>query len=285
MKKTEIRLSENHPTFLESRFTKGNFYSPVIVSQEGILVDGYRRLMAENADEIDTIQMNCPSIFSAALDLNRNTRSWDEIDLLLWQRWARTLGVVNSDLFRHDFRLEFQNAPVFVLKALADRELEIGQTIKILNAPRSTWEFFISFLTSTIHLNTNETSAFIEMTFDLANRNHSKDLEEVFAMEPLPKILADAGLNPRKRGEVLLKEMRSLRYPLYTKKSEALSAAWHQLSLEKLQAKKSLFLDRGVLEITIRARSYDEMSEQVKKLFESLGSPAWDAIWENDKQV
>jgi hypothetical protein len=285
MLKSKIKLSDYHPSLLESNFSKLGFYSPIIVNQEGTLVDGYRRFMADSNKEIETIEMNCPSIYRAAVEFNRNTRSWDEVDLLLWRRWARDLRFDDSNSSNANFPPELENAPIFILKSLADRQIEIGQAIRILNAPKSTWQFFLDFLIKTIHLNTNETSVFIEMTFDLANRMGKKSLPDVFRIDPLPEILNDATQNMRKKGEVLLKEMRRLRYPLYTKKSEALSTAWRQLSLEKLRAKKSLFLDRGVLEITIRARSHDEMSDQVRKLFESLGSPAWDNLWKNDEQI
>ncbi|MGH9857426.1 MAG: hypothetical protein ACRD4B_06235, partial [Acidobacteriota bacterium] len=59
------------------------------------------------------------------------------------------------------------------------------------------------------------------------------------------------------------------------------STAWHQLHLEQMHAKMGLFLDRGVLEIIIRARSQQEMSKQVKELYEILDSPAWKRIWES----
>ena len=121
------------------------------------------------------------------------------------------------------------------------------------------------------------------MMLDLANRWKTKNLNAVLENEVLVEILDRPGLDPRQKGEALLKQMRELRYPLYQRKFEELSTAWHQLRLDQMQAKRGLFLDRGVLELTIRARSQEEMSRQVKELFESLVSPEWKRIWDHEQ--
>jgi hypothetical protein len=281
MKKNEIRLSEKHPSLLENCFPKAEVFSPVIVTSDSILTDGYRRFQMEDKTHIDVVEMNVPCLFSAAVEMNRNTRNWDDIDCFLWSRWGNSLGVENHPLAVRSFPPELNQAPDTILSALANRRLELGQAVRILQAPSAAWSFFAEFLSSQVRLNVNETANFIDMTFDLANRWQTKNLKEVLANEKLQTILDERGKTPRQTGEALLKEMRNLRYPLYQQKTQELSSAWRQLNLEKLQAKKSLFLDRGVLEITIRARSREEMSKRIKELFESLTSPAWDRIWES----
>jgi hypothetical protein len=281
MKKSEILLSEKHPSFLEKSFSKTDVYSPVIVSFDSILIDGYRRFQMEQKAHIDAVEMNVPCLFSAAVEMNRNTRDWDEIDCFLWSRWANSLGVVNHSLNHRSFSPELEHAPNIILSALANRQLELRQAIRILQAPSRTWPFFVELLSSQVRLNVNETANFMDLTFDLANRWQTKDLKEVLSNEKLQAILQENGKAPRQTGEALLKEMRNLRYPLYQQKTQELSSAWRQLDLEKLQAKKTLFLDRGILEITIRARSQEEMSKRIKELFESLTSPAWKRIWKS----
>jgi hypothetical protein len=281
MKKNEVLLSEKHPSLLEKSFEKAEICSPVIVSSNSVLIDGYRRIQMEQKADIDAIEMSVPCLFSAAIEMNRNTREWDEIDCFLWSRWAKSLGVEDHPLGLRSFSPELNHAPDTILAALANRQLELGQAVRILQAPSGTWPFFAEFLSSQVRLNVNETAIFIDMAFDLANRSQTKNLKEVFANEKLQGILQEKGKTPRQIGEALLKEMRNLRYPLYQQKTQELSSAWRQLNLEKLQAKKNLFLDRGVLEITIRARSQEEMSKRIKELFESLTSPAWGRIWES----
>lgn len=281
MQKSEILVSEKHPSLLEKCFSKTDVYSPVIVSSDSILIDGYRRFQMEHQAHIDAIEMNVPCLFSAAVEMNRNTRDWDEIDCFLWSRWAKSLGVENHSLNLRNFSPELEDAPDIILSALANRQLELRQAVRILQTPSGTWPFFVEFLSSQVRLNVNETANFIDMTFDLANRWRTKDLKEVLWNEELQTILQEKGKTPRQTGEALLKEMRNLRYPLYQQKIQELSSAWRQLDLEKMQAKKNLFLDKGILEITIRARSQEEMSKRIKELFESLTSPAWNRIWES----
>ena len=281
MQKNEILLSEKHPSLLENCFPKAEVYSPVIVNPDSILIDGYRRFQMEQKADVNAVEMDVPCIFSAAVEMNRNTRKWDEIDCFLWSRWSKSLGVENHPLALRSFSAELNQAPDDILLALANRQLELGQAVRILQAPSGTWSFFAEFLSSHVRLNVNETANFIDMTFDLANRWQTKNLKEVLENEKLRVVLDETGNTSRQTGEALLKEMRNLRYPLYQQKTQELSSAWQQLNLEKLQAKKGLFLDRGVLEITIRARSQEEMSKRVRDLFESLTSPAWDRIWES----
>lgn len=281
MQKNQIRLAEKHPSLLEKSFVKSGIYAPLIVGADSTLVDGYRRFQMEPGSAVNAIEMDVPCIFSAAVEMNRNTREWDDIDCFLWSQWAKSLGVESHSLVNRSFPPELEQAPELVLSALANRQLALGQAVRILQAPSGTWTFFVEFLSSRVRLNVNETAQFIDMTFDLANRWQTKNLKRVLENEKLKSILDRTGKTPRQTGEALLKEMRNLRYPLYQQKTQELSSAWQQLNLENLQAKKGLFLDRGVLEITIRARSQEEMSKQIQELFESLTSPAWDSIWES----
>jgi hypothetical protein len=283
MKKKDIHLSPSHPSLLEANFFKASLYAPVIIDQHSNLIDGYRRFQVSEGDEVEAIQLEISSIYSAALDLNRNSRRWDDIDIFLWTRWAQFLGVQDDLLSGKSFPEELTHAPVSLLSALANRNLQLGQAVRILQAPASTCSFFTEMLSSMIRLNVNETSTFIDTMFDLANRWKTKNLQDVLTNEALQGILHGPGLNPRQKGEALLKEMRKLRYPLYQRKSEELSNAWHQLNLDHVQAKRGLFLDRGVLEITIRARSQQELSHQVTELFESLDSPVWKRIWDHEQ--
>ncbi len=280
VQKNEIVLSPKHPSLLENDFRKSDLYAPVIVNQDSALIDGYRRYRMEEKQEILAVQMDLPGIYDAALEMNRNTRVWDEIDVFLWVRWAISLGTENSGFPQKSYPKELSQAPVEMLSALANRRLQLGQLVKILQTPSSTWRFFAETLSSSVRLNVNETADFIDLTFDLANRWQTKNLSDVLQNPRLHEILADERFGPRQAGEALLKEMRSLRYPLYQRKTEELSTAWKQLNLERWQAKKGQFLDRGVLEITIRARSQVEMSKQVRELFESLSLPAWKGLWE-----
>jgi hypothetical protein len=283
MKKNEIILSPGHPSLLENSCFQPQFYAPLIIDRHANLIDGYRRLRASNHDEISVVNMDVPSVYHAAFELNRNTRRWDEIDTFLWNRWAKSQGVDDLQISAKRFPAELVDAPLPLLSALANRKLQLGQAVRILQAPPRTCLFFTEILSSVVRLNVNETANFIDMMFDLANRWNTKNLRDVMERPSIQAIFAESRLDPRQKGEALLKEMRKLRYPLYQRKSEELSTAWHQLHLDQMHAKTGLFLDRGVLEITIRARSEQEMSQQVKDLYNSLDSPAWKLIWDHEQ--
>ena len=264
---------------LETPSAAAGIFAPVVVNQDSILVDGYRRYFA-SAEHIPVVQMSVPSIFEAAFQMNLNTRDWDDLDCFLWSRWAKNLNIVDHPLLQRRYAEEFDLAPPALLRALADRKILPGQALHILKAPAGAWPFFIDVLSSKLRLNVNETAAFIDMAFDLANRSGKKNLEDVFREKPLEPWLLDPSLDARRRGECLLKAMRSLRYPLYHRKADELTSAWQELGLQKWQAKKSLLLEKGVLEITIRARSQEDLNRKVQDLFESIHSPAWGQIWE-----
>ena len=284
MKKKDILLSPNHPSLLENSFYKSRVYAPLLVDQHSNLIDGYRRFrVIEDEETVQPVRIDVPSIYHAALELNRNTRRWDDIDTFFWTRWAESLGVVDHALTKKRFPDELAGAPLSLLSALANRKLQLGQAVRILQAPSRTCSFFTETLSSMIRLNVNETANFIDWVFDLANRWKTKDLGDVLENDALKDIVCRQGLDPRQKGEALLKEMRKLRYPLYQRKLEEFSTAWHRLHLDQMQVKRGLFLDRGVIELTIRARSQQEMSNQVKELWESLGSAEWNRIWDHEQ--
>ena len=282
MRKDEIRLSPDHPTSLETVFFTPTVYAPLVINSEFWLVDGYRRYNALSTEEVHVTRLDCSSLYDAAFEMNRPTRDWDDIDIFLWARWARSLGVTNNHLHSRSFSEDLWNAPPFLLSALADRHLQMGQALKILQSPSSACSFFVEILSSTLRLNVNETALFIDMVFDLANRNGFRDLKNVLTLEPLAVVVNDPALNKRQKGEALLKAMRKLRYPLYQKKTEEFSTAWRQLNLQKVQVNKGLFLDRGILEITISAGSQLEMLQQVRELSHSLNTDGWDHIWPDE---
>ena len=267
-----IVLSENHPSLLEQIVRQAGYCAPIIVNQDSILIDGYRRYLAD--PEIDVIQMKVTSIYDAAFTLNRNTRRWDDIDRFLWARWAESLDPKSAS-----YPEELRKAPIEMLQALANRKLQLAQALRILSAPRPSWPFFVQILTGRVTLNVNETATFIDMSLDLANRSNTRNIADVFHHLDLNGILVKEGLLPKQRGEVLLKAMRRLRYPLYQQKSEEKAAAWNELKLDNLQGNQNLFLTRGVLEITVRAKSHDEMTSKVKELYETLNSAMWSKLW------
>ena len=280
MRKSEIILSPDHPSLLEEVVGSVEIYAPVVVNHECMLVDGYRRYLAAPGEEIESVCLDLPDVFLAAFQMNRNTRTWDDVDCFLWNRWAQSLNVQDSHLPKDNFPVSLNQASPLILNALARRKLLFPQAVRILQAPPRTWPFFVEFLSSKIQLNGNETANFLDMTFDLANRAGTKKFSEVFEEDTLQNILFDPALTRKQKGDHLLKAMRSLRYPLYEGKTEELSSAWEELKLRKWQAKKDLLLEKGVLELTIRARSQEDLSRQVQELFDSVNSPVWNRIWE-----
>lgn len=97
---------------------------------------------------------------------------------------------------------------------------------------------------------------------------------------PFSAILADKSLTPKQKGERLLREVRVLRYPYYQRKLDEFSGNWKGLHLEPdFQAKKNLFVERDLLEITFSAGSPEDMKEKVSKLSQSMDSIIWSKFW------
>jgi hypothetical protein len=279
MQKSQIRLSENHPSMLLALESQSVLAAPLVIDQEGMLIDGYRRFQLSADEEVETIQMNVSDPFEAALALNQRTRRWDDADCFLWTRWARALNRINTNLpISHFTQLLFE-ADVSLLQHIAARQLSLRQAQLILNSPNRYRFFLQDFLTDKIQLNANETSAFIDMACDLANKLGKPRLEDLFAGDPFSSILAGA-LTPRQKGEALLKVMRDLRYPYYQQRAHEFSLVWRELNLgESIQARKSLFLERGVLELTLTSTSVEELNRIAIQLCRSLESPVWSRIW------
>lgn len=279
--KQQIGLSENHPSLLlDLKPEKSQFFSPLIVNEDGILVDGYRRYQLQEDPEPDVITLNTKEIFPVAMALNERTRIWDETDCFLWVRWARHHGIESVQLPIQRSHSELFGAEVPLLQLIAQRRLLLRQAEILMNAPRSYRPFLLHLLTEKVRLNVNETRDFVEMISDLANQRKMRDLRALAADPPFSTILADKSLTPKQKGEHLLREIRVLRYPYYQRKLDEFSGNWKELQLEPdFQAKRNLFVERELLEITFSVGSYEEMKEKVNRLYQSLNSFIWSKLW------
>lgn len=276
--KDSIRLSPGHPSLLLNLPAENALYAPVVIDPSGTLIDGYRRYMLQSGPEIEAVPANVTNVFEAALAMNQRTRTWDDLECFLWDRWGRSLGV-EPDLKVGRFPAELKHADDSVLRLLAARKLTLRQAVLILQAPLPYRPFFQRFLDDSVRLNNNETAAFIHMCIDLKQRLKAASIEEVVAR--VEGGSSEPDMDPRRRGERLLKGMRVLRYPYYQRKLSEFDSSWRELHLgREVQADKSHFLERGKLELTLTSSSLQEMKEILARLMHSVESPLWRKIWE-----
>jgi hypothetical protein len=280
LSRESIQLSSLHPSLCIPLNSQPLVMTPVIVTSDHVLIDGYRRYQLCPDSQIEAMEFE-GGLFETAFALNLRTRVWDETDCFLWCRWARSIGADASILPLHQFPEELFRADSALIAALASRKLAFRQFLFLCRAPARHRKSLQKLLIEDIQLNPNETAAFIETATDLLPILERKTIEEVFQQEALVSVLEDEALNPRQRGEKLLKEMRALRYPYYTKKLKEFSSSWGQLNLDQVvQVKKNFFLERGTLEISLSATSQDDLKTKILQLGASLDLSHWKKIWE-----
>ncbi|PWT90212.1 MAG: hypothetical protein C5B54_07575 [Acidobacteria bacterium] len=281
--KNEIRLSTGHPSLLVQLQPQTILYSPIVVNEKGELVDGYRRFQIESSAEMNVVSTNINPVIRAAYAFNQRTRQWDEAECFLWQRWARISNHDLPELSHTRFDDRLFSIDQSLLSAMAIRHLTIRQVLLILDAPIRYRPFLTKLFTETITLNANEMAVFIDMSCDLIHRLGVSTIQALFEEPSLAAILAGGPGQQKQTGERLLKQMRSLRYPYYQRKSEQLEASWTKLRLaEDFQLKKHLLLERGILEISFQSASAAEFREKAGRLFQSLESRNWDDLWQEE---
>jgi hypothetical protein len=277
-----MKLSPGHPSLLLTLQPQSIPTAPLVVNQDGVLVDGYRRFQMMPNDQLPTHEVHTTNIVQMAFDLNRSTRAWDDVDCFLWMRWAREMNVSVNGLPIQKFSQSLFQLETDTLRDLARRRLGLRQASLLQETPARYRSILQRILTNQIVLNQNSSGAFIEMSCDLANKDAKRDLESLFARSPLSEILADASITPQQKGDRLLKAMRVLRYPYYEQKSEQFSSSWRRLQLEDFQPRKGAFIERGVLEVSFSASSFQELKEKAKKLNDSMESPEWEELWQTE---
>lgn len=277
-----MKLSPAHPSLLLELQPQTIPTAPLVVNQDGILVDGYRRFQMMQNEQLPVHEVRTANIVQTAFDLNRSTREWDDVDCFLWIRWARELNLPLNDLPIQRFPQSLFQLDAITLRDVAMRRLGIRQVSLLQDAPQRYREIMHRIITNQISLNQNSTAAFIEMSCDLANKDPKRDLGSIFMRSPLREILEDSNSTPQQKGDRLLKAMRVLRYPYYEKKSEQFSSSWRRLQLDGFQPRKSAFIQRGVLEISFSASSLQELKDQAKKLSDSMQSPEWEELWQKE---
>jgi hypothetical protein len=279
--KNKIRLSENHPSLLLTLNAEESLETPIFITSDLLLIDGYRRFQIHSGNEIETVCLETSNLFDSALECNRRTRIWDDTDCFLWTRWARSLNAPADQLPTKQFDPKLFALELDILRSLANRALEFRQVLAIAQLPITYHSFLSDFLTSIIELNANETKRFIEMAIDLKKLFQKPMLRAVFEIPELNQVLQKQDQTRKQRGENLLKAMRILRYPKYHKRSEEFSSYWQQLNVgQNISIKKSLFLERGLLELTITATSSEDFRRRLQRLCETSNSPLWNKIWE-----
>lgn len=280
LKKESIQLSAFHPSLLLDLPAQSVVMTPVAINSQGVLIDGYRRYQLCGSDEIEAVEVD-GKLFETAVSLNSRTRSWGETDCFLWSRWGRSLDIGSPELPIQSFPDELFDAEQLLLKALAIEKIAFRQFVLLCRTPSRHRKYLQHLLIDKIRLNGNETASFLEFSVDLISILGMKSVEEVFHEETLRPLLEDAVMSEREKGEKLLKQMRILRYPYYTKKLKEFSSSWGQLNIDPfVRVKKNLFLERGALEISFSANSYSELKSKVFELHASLDSPHWKKIWE-----
>jgi hypothetical protein len=279
--KQDIRLSPMHPSTLLSLQPQSILSAPLVIDQNRNLIDGYRRFQLIDNDSVEVVELSVENIFEAGYEMNLRTRSWDEIDCFLWKRWATFIGADVSRLPAQRVSPVLGSASIPMLALLAQRKITIRQAVLIQEAPEATHEYLLDLFSEVIHLNDNETAEFIRMAWDVKIREGASSLMRLLESEPFLVILQDRRHSPKQRGEALLKELRSVRYPLYQKKLEQFTSDWQQLNLGRgIQAKGNSFVERGVLEISFASKSLEELKSHINRLSESLDSPVWPRIFD-----
>jgi hypothetical protein len=282
-KKESIQLSEHHPSLLlhlKPDPDQGTT-APLVVDQNGILIDGYRRFQLSSKAEFEVLQISTPNLVDTAFDLNYKTRQWDEVDLFLWNRWATSLGLACVRLPHARFPRELEDADPDLLRLLANRALHLRQAILIQQAPGRYRSAFRSLLSDKIQLNPNETAQLIQLSCDLVHVLKIDHVSGVFLQKRCSEVIENSGLNRKHKGEALLKELRVLRYPYYEAKKAGFEESWKQLELDSsITSKPGALLERGALEILVKVRSRKELDRALESLHRSLKSKAWDKIWE-----
>jgi hypothetical protein len=279
--KQDIQLSPMHPSVLLSLQPQSILYAPLVIDQNRNLIDGYRRFQLLQHNEIEVTQISTENIFDAACQMNLRSRTWDDIDCFLWKRWANSIGVDPGQLSDYRQSSVLESASLAMLTLLAQRKITIRQAQLIEDAPPATHEYLLNLLSDVIHLNDNETADFIRMAWDVKVRDKISGLKAWLETGRFLDILQDRRYSPKQKGEALLKELRSVRYPLYQKKLEQFTSDWQHLNLGRgIQAKGNSFIERGILEISFGSKSLQELRTHINQLSESLALPEWARIFE-----
>lgn len=279
--KQDIRLFPTHPSMLLFLQPQSILSPPLVIDQNGNLIDGYRRYQLQEGDFIEAVQISIENVFEASYEMNLRSRTWDDIDCFLWKRWARSIGADANRLPSRHHPAVLESASIQLLTGLGQRRITMRQALLIQEAPEVAQDYLLDLLSNRINVNDNETAELIRMAWDMKIRQKTAGIRGLFEYEPFVSILQNIKLSPKQRGEALLKELRTVRYPIYQKKLEQFTSDWQQLKLGRgIQAKGNSFVERGVLEISFASTSLEELKNHINRLSASLDSPVWARIWE-----
>ena len=295
--------SEDHDMYLFNYLQDSNalmssikdvgLINPVILKKnhdaDGVytVVCGYHRLKACQKLGYESIEvkvvkgLNDEEIMLLALHDNLSSRDFNEIEkaiiikrfLVLGYSYDRLMSEItpllgvppNKNII--DKYIDILSLDTEIKKSVADDDLEPGKAFLLITLDGAERDIVWRVLFRESNTNVNEAKETIRNLLDL-KQIKQMGMVELLSSKEISLIISDNKPNKRQRGERICRLIKTMRYPVISKKENEFDKLCKELCLDNdVRINHSRYFEGDEIRITIKASNEGKLMANIEKLF------------------
>ncbi|MGR3303377.1 MAG: ParB/RepB/Spo0J family partition protein [Candidatus Scalindua sp.] len=264
-----------------------------------IIVCGYQRIrvcqkLGYESVEAKVIEgLNDEEIMLLALHDNLSSRGFNEIETAIVLKKFLEIGYSYDRLMSEitpllgvppnkniiDKYIDILSLDTEIKKSVADDELEPEKAFLLITLDGAERDIVWRVLFRESSTNVNEAKEIIRNLLDL-KQIKNKEIVELLSSKEISLIISDNKPNKRQRGERICRLIKTMRYPVISKKEDEFDSSCRELGLDNdVRINHSRYFEGDEIRITIKASNEEKLKANIEKLLSNLKNGTFKKIF------
>ena len=270
-----------------------------------IIVCGYQRIKAcqklgQVSIEAKVINgLNDEEIMLLALHDNLSSRGFNEIEKAIVLKKFLEIGYSYDRLMSEitpllgvppnkniiDKYIDILTLDTEIKKSVTDDELEPEKAFLLITLDGVERDIVWRVLFRESSTNVNEAKEIIRNLLDL-KQIKNKEIVELLSSKEISLIISDKKSNKRQRGERICRLIKTMRYPVISKKEDEFDSSCRELGLDNdVRVNHSRYFEGDEIRITIKASNEEKLRMSIEKLLSNIKNGTFKKIFSICKDI
>lgn len=270
-----------------------------------IIVCGYQRIKAcqklgQVSIEAKVINgLNDEEIMLLALHDNLSSRGFNEIEKAIVLKKFLEIGYSYDRLMSEitpllgvppnkniiDKYIDILTLDTEIKKSVTDDELEPEKAFLLITLDGAERDIVWRVLFRESSTNVNEAKETIRNLLDL-KQIKNKEIVELLSSKEISLIISDKKSNKRQRGERICRLIKTMRYPVISKKEDEFDRSCRELGLDNdVRINHSRYFEGDEIRITIKASNEEKLRMSIEKLLSNIKNGTFKKIFSICKDI
>ncbi len=270
-----------------------------------IIVCGYQRIKAcqklgQVSIEAKVINgLNDEEIMLLALHDNLSSRGFNEIEKAIVLKKFLEIGYSYDRLMSEitpllgvppnkniiDKYIDILTLDTEIKKSVTDDELEPEKAFLLITLDGVERDIVWRVLFRESSTNVNEAKETIRNLLDL-KQIKNKEIVELLSSKEISLIISDKKSNKRQRGERICRLIKTMRYPVISKKEDEFDRSCRELGLDNdVRINHSRYFEGDEIRITIKASNEEKLRMSIEKLLSNIKNGTFKKIFSICKDI